>query len=102
MHPSPPRLAIVTGAGGGLGRAFCRRLAARGDCHVVVVDADEAAGAQTLSELRAMPGCPCPGESIRVDVSDRVAWQMLAERLADELAQGKYSAPSLLVNNAGI
>lgn len=102
MPPSPPRLAIVTGAGGGLGRAFCRRLAAAGDYHVVAVDADEIAGEQALAEIRDTPLCRFPGEFVRMDVSDRAAWTKLAERLAAELAQRKHLGPSLLVNNAGM
>ena len=102
MQLSASRLAIVTGAGGGLGRAFCRRLAAGGDCHIVAVDADEVAGERALAEIRSTPGCLSPGEFVRMDVSDRAAWQKLAERMASELEQGKHMGPSLLVNNAGV
>lgn len=107
MQPLVSRLAIVTGAAGSLGRAFCRRLAAAGDCHVVAIDADAAAAEQVLADIRAASGGAPPsggdcGEFVHMDVTDRDAWRRLAERLAGELEQGKYHAPGVLVNNAGL
>lgn len=102
MPESPPRLAIVTGAGGGLGRAFCRRLAASGDVHIVAIDADTTAGEVAIAEIRATPGNRHGGEFLPLDVTDRDAWQRLAERLAGELDRGAYAAPAVLVNNAGV
>lgn len=102
MPEQPPRLAIVTGAGGGLGRAFCRRLAASGDVRIVAIDADATAGEATIADVRATPGNRHAGEFLQLDVTDRDAWQRLAERLAGELDRGDYAAPAVLVNNAGV
>jgi NAD(P)-dependent dehydrogenase (short-subunit alcohol dehydrogenase family) len=102
MPETPPRLAIVTGAGGGLGRAFCRRLAALGDVHIVAIDADVAAGETAIAEIRATPGNRHAGEFLPLDVTDCNAWQRLAERLTSELDRGVYPAPAMLVNNAGV
>lgn len=101
MQPATARLAIVTGAGGGLGRACCRRLAATGDDYIVAIDADAAAGEQALAEIRGASGGADPGEFVRMDVTDRGAWQQLAERLQRRLEQGEFRGPSFLINNAG-
>lgn len=102
MQTCEPRLAIVTGAGGELGRAFCLRLAAVGDYHIVAIDADEARGEETLKQIRAVRTSPLAGEFVRMDVADRAAWQQLATRVAADLDDGKYSGPDLLINNAGV
>jgi NAD(P)-dependent dehydrogenase (short-subunit alcohol dehydrogenase family) len=48
------RIALVTGAAGGIGRAIARRLAVQ--AKVFLADVDEAAGAKTEAALRA-EGC---------------------------------------------
>lgn len=49
------RVAIVTGAGGGLGRAYARRLAAEGAC-VVVNDINAATAASCVAEIEEAGG----------------------------------------------
>ena len=81
-------LAVVTGAGSGIGRATARALAERG-ARVVAVDVDGPAAKEVAAEIG--------GDAREVDVSDRTAMEALA---ADILAD--HGAPDILVNNAGV
>jgi NAD(P)-dependent dehydrogenase (short-subunit alcohol dehydrogenase family) len=98
----PARLAVVTGAASGLGRAFCRELLRQaGPWRVVAVDVDEARGQQTIADLQQELG-GAAGEFHRLDVTDVAAWQDFAESLACRLDQDEQLVPALLVNNAGV
>ena len=77
-------VAVVTGAGQGLGRAMCQRLASDG-FDVVAVDLN----AETASETASLVG----GASRQCDVSDAVSVQRMAASVPDV---------DVLVNNAGI
>jgi NAD(P)-dependent dehydrogenase (short-subunit alcohol dehydrogenase family) len=94
MPPSPSRLAIVTGAGSGLGREFCRQLAQAGGWHLVAVDVELADGEQTIAEVRQLGAA---GEAVAMDVTDAAGWTKLRERL-----QHDWPRLDLLVNNAGV
>lgn len=95
--PSVQARAVVTGAGGGLGRAFCIELARRGG-RVICADVDEAAAKQTMHLIDTE--CEGRGEAIavRCDVTDltQVRW------LADAARTWLDGPPTLVVNNAGI
>lgn len=83
---TPGKLAVVTGAAGGIGLAAARRFAAAG-MKVALVDLDPDALAAAQAEVG--------GDSavFAVDVSDGAAMRRLAEELG---------APAVLMNNAGI
>ncbi|MEM9353247.1 MAG: SDR family NAD(P)-dependent oxidoreductase [Planctomycetota bacterium] len=85
--------ALVTGAGSGLGRAFCLRLAREGAWHVIVADVDQEGAAETLEEIRRHGAA---GETAVFDVRDESAWKDLSSRV-----EQRWSSLRLLVNNAG-
>jgi NAD(P)-dependent dehydrogenase (short-subunit alcohol dehydrogenase family) len=87
------RVAVVTGAAKGIGRATALELSATG-AKVAGCDTDEAALAATLAECRAL-GAATLGA--RVDVGDAAQMQAFAEQVERELG------PTFcLVNNAGV
>jgi len=86
------RLAVVTGASRGLGRAIARALASAGADIVAVSASLEPAGSAVQAEVE---GLGRQFEGHRVDFADRVAVAALAERLA----AGR--PVDILVNNAG-
>ena len=88
--PRSPR-AVVTGAGGGLGRALCVELARRGG-RIVASDVDAAAAQATLAHL---------GDAEAYVVPCDVAQLPQVEHLADE-AERRLGGIDLLVNNAGV
>jgi 2-hydroxycyclohexanecarboxyl-CoA dehydrogenase len=82
------KIAIVTGAGQGIGAAIARRLAADG-ATVVVTDLDEANARTTATTL---PGAV----AIRADVTGRLSVQAMADQVV-----GRFGRVDVLVNNAG-
>ncbi len=90
--PLATRIALVTGAGSGIGRAIALRLAAEGAC-VVVADLNADSAAAVAAEI----GGPDKAISIVADVSD--ADQIMAGLNAAALAFGGID---LVVNNAGL
>ena len=86
------RVAIVTGAGGGLGRQHALLLASRG-AKVVVNDLGEGAGA-VAAEIMAGGGI---ARAVQCSVTDAAAVQAMVDGvLAD------WGRVDILVNNAGI
>ncbi|MEU9188468.1 SDR family NAD(P)-dependent oxidoreductase [Streptomyces sp. NPDC048484] len=87
------RIALVTGATGGIGSAVSRRLAAEG-ATVVVTDLDADRCEELVKEL-ADNGARALG--LPLDVSDEQAWNDAVERVVTD-----FGGLSVLVNNAGI
>ncbi|MET7791130.1 bifunctional aldolase/short-chain dehydrogenase [Streptomyces sp900116325] len=95
MPPPKPlatRVALVTGAGSGIGKAIAHRLAAEGAC-VVVADVDADSATAVADEL----GGPDKAVAVTVDVTSEE--QIVAAFAAASLA---FGGVDLVVNNAGI
>ncbi|MDP9846700.1 SDR family NAD(P)-dependent oxidoreductase [Streptosporangium lutulentum] len=95
MRELSGKIAVVTGAAGGIGRALALRLAAEGMA-LMLADVDPGGLAETASLLDGVP------EGVKVltqitDVSDAAAVQHLADRTF-----GEFGAVHVLCNNAGV
>jgi 3alpha(or 20beta)-hydroxysteroid dehydrogenase len=84
------KVAIVSGAGGGLGAAFVQALAAEGAL-VIAADVDLAAAAATAEKVGS--GC----EALQVDVREELSWSILVAEV-----RRRHGRLDGLVNNAGI
>lgn len=84
------KVAVVTGAGQGMGRATTRRLSERG-AGVAALDLNESGAVETIDGLSG------PAVAFACDVSDSSAVNQAFERVEAELGP-----ISVLVNNAGI
>ncbi len=88
------KIALVTGAGSGLGRAISVLLAAEG-AKVAVTDINEETAAATAATINdATPGAAL---ALHHDVTDEAGWQAVLAR-----AVGHFGGLGVLVNNAGI
>ncbi len=90
---SHERVAVVTGAGRGIGKAIAEMLAA-GGVTVVCVSRSEANCSQVADGIVARGG---KARAMAVDVSDAAAVEQASARLNEE-----FGAVNILVNNAGI
>jgi 3-oxoacyl-[acyl-carrier protein] reductase len=92
MTPERSRVAMVTGAGSGIGRAIAERLAEDG-ARVVVNDLKGETADEVVAGIRDKGGtaAAAPG-----DVSDTEAVRQIMAA-----AREAYDAPEILVNNAG-
>jgi NAD(P)-dependent dehydrogenase (short-subunit alcohol dehydrogenase family) len=90
--PQEPR-AVVTGAGSGLGRAFCLELAAR-RARILAVDIDLASAEETA---RLVQGAGGTAVARRADVADFAQVEALAGAVEEA-----FGGADLVINNAGV
>jgi 3-oxoacyl-[acyl-carrier protein] reductase len=90
---SPSRVAVVTGAGRGIGAAVAARLADDGFA-VALLDLDEAGVKQGAEAIVAQGG---KAVGVALDVTEAEQVEAAVTRVADELGP-----PVVLINNAGI
>ena len=86
-------IAVVTGAGSGIGRAIANGYAREG-ARVVLLDMNEKSAADVAKEIRDAGG---KAESFLLDVTKRDDCAAMAKQIAAKVGQ-----VSILVNNAGI
>jgi len=86
-------IAVVTGAGSGIGRAIATGVAREG-ASLAVLDINSEGAARTAADIGAAGGV---AQAFTLDVTDRLACRAVAAQVAD-----KVGAVSVLVNNAGI
>jgi NADP-dependent 3-hydroxy acid dehydrogenase YdfG len=87
------KVAVVTGAGSGIGRALSYELARRG-AKLAISDVDAAGLAETAKQVRVIGA---PVHEARLDVTDRAAVLSYADDVV-----GEYGVVNIVINNAGI
>lgn len=93
MKSLQDRVAVITGAGSGIGRALAIELSAAG-CSVALSDINEAAVNEVAKQLNDM-GRPAIAD--RLDVSDREAFYAYADKV-----HAHYGKVNIVINNAGV
>jgi NAD(P)-dependent dehydrogenase (short-subunit alcohol dehydrogenase family) len=92
MAPERSRVALVTGAGSGIGRAIAEKLAKDGE-RVVVNDLNSEAADEVVARIKGSGG---GGAAAPGDVSDPEAVEQIMAAVREA-----YGSPEILVNNAG-
>lgn len=87
------KIALVSGAAGGIGSACARKLAAEG-ASVVLVDVNEDMGEEVLAQIKSEGGT---GYYANLDVTNEDSWASLMDKIQD-----LYGGLNIAVNCAGV
>jgi rhamnulose-1-phosphate aldolase/alcohol dehydrogenase len=98
--PLATRVALVTGAASGIGRAIAERFAAEGAC-VVVADLDAAKASQVAQEIGRQVGGALKSTDVAVGVAADVSDEDAVARAVAEAVLA-FGGVDLVVNNAGL
>lgn len=93
MRDLAGKVAVITGAGSGLGRCMAIALAEQG-VDVVIADIELAPAERVAGEVKALGR---RGLAVRTDVSDAASVKALADHAYD-----KFGRVDILINNAGV
>ncbi|MBR5657798.1 MAG: 3-oxoacyl-[Lachnospiraceae bacterium] len=88
------KIALVTGAGKGIGAACAKKLAAMGHTVIINYNGSKAAAEETAAQIASAGG---KAYTMQCDVSDPEAVSVMVDTI-----QKEYGAVDILVNNAGI
>lgn len=88
------QVAVVTGAGRGIGRAIAKKLAAQGALVIINYNGSKERAEEVRTEITESGG---QAETVQCDVSDYAACEEMFRQIAK-----KYGRIDILVNNAGI
>jgi len=90
-------VALITGAGSGIGAACARDIARRSDGGLILVDSDEAALAAVADDLERQNAAPERVSTLAFDVADQDRW-----RQAADFIRSQYGRLDWAVVNAGV
>jgi NAD(P)-dependent dehydrogenase (short-subunit alcohol dehydrogenase family) len=95
MNELRGKIAIITGAAGGIGAATALAFAAEGAAAILVADLNEAAGSALVKKVMAVSSCAC--RFVKTDVGDP---RDIAELF--RILKADFSRLDILVNCAGV
>jgi len=87
-------IALVTGAGKGIGAACAKKLAVMGHTVIINYNGSKAAAEETVEQIQAAGG---KAYAMQCDISDPEAVRVMVEQI-----QKEHGSVDILVNNAGI